>query len=64
MRLGGLTALTVLFSRPEEEMGALIALGVIGFIVYQAFREGKREGSRKGFGVGRDRGSRSRRRRR
>ena len=45
-------------------MEALIVLGVIAYVVYMAFREGKREGSRKGFGVGRDRGSRSRRRRR
>ena len=34
-------------------MEALIVLGVIAYVVYRAFREGKREGSRKGFGVDR-----------
>ena len=45
-------------------MEGLIVLGVIAYVVYRAFRAGKREGSRKGFGVGRARGSKSRRRRR
>jgi hypothetical protein len=37
---------------------ALIVLGVLAFVGYCLYRAGKREGSRKGFGVGRDRARR------
>ena len=37
-------------------MDILIFFGVIGLVAYSIYKAGKREGSRKGFGVGRSRG--------
>ncbi len=36
-------------------MQGLIVLGILVFVGYSLYRNGKREGSRKGFGVGRSR---------
>ena len=48
----------------EHSMELLVALGVIYVIGYLIYRNGKREGSRKGYGVGLNRGRRGRGRRR
>lgn len=46
-------------------MVELIVIAIIGWLVYQAaFKKGKREGSRKGYGVGLRRKPRPPRRRR
>jgi len=37
-------------------METLIVLGIIGLVGYSIYRAGKKEGSRKEFGVGRSRG--------
>ncbi len=37
-------------------MESLIVLGIIGFVGYGIYKAGKRQGSRKGYGVGRSRG--------
>lgn len=37
-------------------METLIVMGIIGLLGYTIYKAGKREGSRKGFGVGRSRG--------
>ena len=39
-------------------MEGLIVLGMLAFVGYWLYRAGKREGSRKGFGVGRNRARR------
>ena len=44
-------------------MDYLIALGVIYVVGYLIYRNGKREGSKKGYGVGLSRGRRGRGRR-
>jgi len=43
-------------------MTELILLAIVVGIVCATYKAGKREGSRKGYGVGRDRARRSRRR--
>ncbi len=43
-------------------MEGLIALAILGFIAWWAYKSGKRTGSRKGYNVGRSRGRRHRRR--
>jgi len=40
---------------------SLIVVGIVGFIAVWAYNAGKSTGSRKGFGVGRNRGRRRRR---
>ena len=39
-------------------MEGLIVIGILGAIGYTIYKSGKREGSRKGFGVGKSRGRR------
>jgi len=39
-------------------MGELIVVGIIVFVGYSLYRSGKREGSIKGYNVGRSRGRR------
>ena len=39
-------------------MTELIVLGIVLALIYWAFKSGKREGSRKGYGVGRKHGRR------
>jgi hypothetical protein len=41
-------------------MGELLVLGFLGWAGYSLYANGKRTGSRKGFGVGLDRGRRRR----
>ena len=48
----------------EHSMELLLAIGVIYVIGYLIYRNGKREGSKKGYGVGLHRGRRGRGRRR
>ena len=43
-------------------MEGLIALAILGFIVWWAYKSGKRTGSRKGYNVGRRHSFRQRRR--
>ena len=52
------------FTEEVYNMDYLIALGVIYVVGYLIYRNGKREGSRKGYGVGLNRGRRGRGRRR
>ena len=48
----------------EHSMELLLAIGVIYAIGYLIYRNGKREGSKKGYGVGLNRGRRGRGRQR
>ena len=41
-------------------METLVILGLVGVVGYYIYRVGKREGSRKGYGIGRSRGRRHR----
>ena len=58
--------LTEFPNRTEEEhrMELLLALGVVYVVAHLIYRNGKREGSKKAFRVGWDRGRRGRGRRR
>ena len=64
VRMSSVAPPLIAVGRPRNSerhcMGGWIVFGILAFLGYGLYKSGKREGSRKGYGVGRSHGRRHR----